>query len=70
MLSKKPAKNMQYIYIYNNSLYFFFFENWASYHCCGVFADVNTIYFTSLRWIMNVWSGFETLKTQLLENAF
>ena len=23
-------------------------------------ADVNAIYFTSLRWIMNVWSSFET----------
>ena len=71
-----PAKNILKCYqknlskniYYNYSL--FFFENQASYRCWGVFADVNTIYFTSLRWIMNVWSGFETLKTQLLENAF
>ena len=40
-------------------------ENWAPIHW-EVFADVNTIYFTTFRWIMNVWSSFGTLKTQLL----
>ena len=35
-------------------------------HFCEVFADVNTIYFTALRWIMNEWDLFETLKIQLL----
>ena len=30
--------------------------------CCEVFADVNAIYFTPLRWIMNAYSGLETLK--------
>ena len=35
-------------------------------HCCEVFADVNTIYFTALRWIMNDWDYFETLKTKRL----
>ena len=36
-------------------------------HCCEVFADVNTIYFTALWWIMNDGDWFETLKTQLLD---
>ena len=35
--------------------------------CCEVFADVNAIYFTSLRWIMNACSDFEknNVKTHL-----
>ena len=37
-------------------------------HCCEVFADVNAIYFTALRWIMN--DRFETLKSNFWENAF
>ena len=59
-LSKKPVKILNNIY--NNN----FFLNRALQRCCEVFADVNTIYFTVLRWIMNVWIGFETFKTQLL----
>ena len=35
-------------------------------HCCEVFADVNAIYFSVLRWIMNDWDCFETVKNQLL----
>ena len=31
-----------------------FFENQTAKHCCEVFADVNAIYFTKLRWILNV----------------
>ena len=40
-------------YIYNNNINFIFFENQTPKHCCEVFADVNTIYFTTLRCIMN-----------------
>ena len=58
------------IYVYIIIIYSYFFFKSASYRCCGAFADDNAIYFTTLRWIMNVWDGFETLKTQLLENAF
>ena len=35
--------------------------------CCEVFADVNAIHVTALRWVMNAWHCFETLETQLLE---
>ena len=62
---KKPVKILNYIY--NNYLFNLFFENRVSIPCCEVFVDANAIYFAALRWIMNVWSGFETLKTQLLE---
>ena len=58
---KKPVKILNNIY--NNN---FIFLIWALQSCCKVFADVKAIYFIALRWIMNVWSGFETLKTQLL----
>ena len=40
------------------------FKNISQTHCYEVFADVNAIYFTALRLIMNVCSGFEPLKTQ------
>ena len=53
-------------YIYDNYSLIFFFGNRASCRCCEVFAAVNAIYFTTLRWIMNVCSGFETLKSKVL----
>ena len=60
---KKPIKILNYIYIILIKL---FFENQTAKHCSEVFADVNAIYFTVLRWIMNDWDWFQTLKTQLL----
>ena len=47
-----------------------FFLNIHPAMCCEVFADVTAIYFTALLWIMNVCSGFETLKPNFCENAF
>ena len=57
---KRPVKIQNNIYNNDN----IFFLNRALQHCCEVFADVNTIYFTALRLIMNVRSGFETLRGQ------
>ena len=59
-----PVNIFHYIYIYYNYNYYFF--NILSTRCCEVFADVSAIYFTALQWIMNVWSGFGTLKSRLL----
>ena len=52
---KKPVNFLNYMYD------IFFYFKLGKTRCCEVFADVNAIYFTTLRWIMNVCSGFETL---------
>ena len=64
---KKPVK---FLTIYIIIINYFFFLNWASVQCCDVFADVNAIYFTSFRWIMNVGISFELQKVNFWENAF
>ena len=63
---KKPV---QFLTIYV-IIIFIFFVNWVSVQCCDFFADVNAIYFTLYRWIVNVWIGFKLQKLAFWENAF
>ena len=65
---KNASKNLStfltiyYIIIINCII---FVENFVTCRCCEVFADVNTISFTSFGWIINAWYCFKTWKTKL-----
>ena len=50
----------KFLTMYIIVIIFFLKENVPTTSCCEVFADVNSINFTALRWIINACSGFET----------
>ena len=64
---EKTHSTQNFMHYKGLKIEFLYFHFWTIFKSMfEVFADVSTIYFTALWWIMNVWSSFEPLKTQLL----